>query len=398
MPEERDIEKQLRAAAGQRRGEAGGKFELHPATRRLLQGEVLRTLGRNPGAARRKTFFGLTWMRFATATCAVTVLCFGTWALLHDPRQPAKQQLAMADNKPASAAKMETAGYVQTAAPAIVRRDRAAEQRFEPAPLAASPAAIAPVVVVKADSASKLLDEDLSVALEGRKKIADATFAFAAPAASAAKPAAEKFAYTTGSLAKSEAGAFGGTFADSPAESKLREVDKLSVAGALAAAKDAEQTVVLANFNVTQRGDRIRIVDGDGSVYDGVLLAEEDAKKSKALAVEAFSKKAGEDGGKLAFKEVAAAALRQQNSQNFFFRAAGTNLSLRQNVAITGQFMNAASPAKGAQNYLNAAQNQSQRQAQLLKNGVLISNGRITGKAVTTDGREFTLDAESVSP
>ena len=168
--------------------------------------------------------------------------------------------------------------------------------------------------------------------------------------------------------------------------------------GALEAAKDAEQTAVLANFNVTQSGDRIRIVDGDGSVYDGVLLAEEDAKKSKALASELQSKKAGEDGSKLVFKEVAAASLRQQNSQNFFFRAAGTNLSLRQNVAITGQFMNASSPAKGAQNYLNAAQNQSQRQAQLMKNGVPISNGRIVGKAVTTDGREFTLDAESVSP
>ena len=387
MPEERDIEKQLRAAAKQRRGEAGGKFDLHPATRRLLQGEVLRTLERNPGAAQRKTFFGLTWMRFAAATCAVTVLCFGTWAFLHNPKQLAKQQLAMADNKPASPAKMESAGYVQTAASLIARRDRTA----------ASPAAIAPAGVAKPDSASQLLDEDRSVALGGREKSVDATFALAAPTAAADKPSA-KFDSTTGSLANKAVSRDGGRLADSPAESKLREVDKFIVGGALGAAKDAEQSAVLANFNVTQTGNRIRIVDGDGSVYDGVLLAEEDSKKSKALAVEALSKKAGEDGGKLAFKEVAAAASRQQDSQNFFFRAAGTNLSLRQNVAITGQFMNAASPANGAQNYLNAAPNRSESQARLMKNGVPISNGRIIGKAVTTDGREFTLDAESVSP
>ena len=377
MPDERDIVKQLRAAAGQRRGKAGGKFELHPATRRLLQGEVLRTLGRNPGAARRKTFFGLTWMRFAAATCTVTVLCFGTWALLHNPEPPAKQQLAMADNKSASAARMETAGYVQTAAPVTARRDRAA------APPPATPATPAPVGVAKPDFASKLLDEDRSVALGGGEKSEDATFALAAPTAAADKRAAAKFV---------------GELADSPAESKSREVDKLSVAGAIVAAKDAEQSAVLANFNVTQTGDRIRIVDGDGSVYDGVLLAVEDSKKTKVLASEALSKKAVAEGGKLAFKEVAAASLRRQESQNFYFRAAGTNLSLRQNVAITGQFMNAAAPANGAQNYLNTTPNQSQRQSQLMQNGVPISNGRILGKAVTTDGREFTLDAEAVSP
>ena len=39
---ERPIEKLLRAAAQKRRDEVGAPFELHPATRRLLQGEVAR--------------------------------------------------------------------------------------------------------------------------------------------------------------------------------------------------------------------------------------------------------------------------------------------------------------------------------------------------------------------
>src|SRR2546423_1782408 len=50
---ERPIEKTLRACAKKRREEAGAPLELHPATRRLLQGEVARQFGRqarNPRA------------------------------------------------------------------------------------------------------------------------------------------------------------------------------------------------------------------------------------------------------------------------------------------------------------------------------------------------------------
>ena len=54
---ERPIEKLLRAAAKKRRDEAGAPFELHPADRRLLQGEVARKFAkpqrRNPLVRRR---------------------------------------------------------------------------------------------------------------------------------------------------------------------------------------------------------------------------------------------------------------------------------------------------------------------------------------------------------
>ena len=42
MEPERKIEKLLRAYAKKRRAEAGDPLKLHPATRRLLQGEVAR--------------------------------------------------------------------------------------------------------------------------------------------------------------------------------------------------------------------------------------------------------------------------------------------------------------------------------------------------------------------
>jgi len=43
MEPERNIEKLLRAYAKKRRAQAGDPLELHPATRRLLQGEITRT-------------------------------------------------------------------------------------------------------------------------------------------------------------------------------------------------------------------------------------------------------------------------------------------------------------------------------------------------------------------
>ena len=42
METERKIEKLLRAYAKKRRADAGDPLKLHPATRRLLQGEVAR--------------------------------------------------------------------------------------------------------------------------------------------------------------------------------------------------------------------------------------------------------------------------------------------------------------------------------------------------------------------
>src|SRR5689334_3745508 len=54
---ERPIEKELRTYAEKRREQAGAPLELHPATRRLLQGEVVRRFGQRP--RRPRSFFDL---------------------------------------------------------------------------------------------------------------------------------------------------------------------------------------------------------------------------------------------------------------------------------------------------------------------------------------------------
>ena len=72
---ERPIEKLLRAAAQKRRDEAGAPLELHPATRRLLQGEVARQLAKAERAARSfPQLLARLWPRFAWGVALLAVL------------------------------------------------------------------------------------------------------------------------------------------------------------------------------------------------------------------------------------------------------------------------------------------------------------------------------------
>src|SRR5512140_3288393 len=83
---ERPIEKLLRDAAKKRRDEAGAPMELHPATRRLLQGEVVRTFAK-PGRAHRSVFevLGQLWPRFAWGVAIFAVLVVAGYMLLPVP-------------------------------------------------------------------------------------------------------------------------------------------------------------------------------------------------------------------------------------------------------------------------------------------------------------------------
>jgi hypothetical protein len=425
MSEERDIEKQLRAAAGQRRKGAGGKFELHPATRRVLQGEVARTLGTTNSDAQKSFFAGVTWLRFASAVCTLAILCFGTWVFVHNPKPPQNkiaEQAKFSTAASAPLAKPETAGYVQNAAmPASDAserlRDRAVEQPVAPLSMpvvtaapAPAPVAVMPVLkpakvaVAKLDSQRIFADEDKSVALGGKAGGASSTLAFDAPAAASAvsgtiapaeKNAAQNFSYRNEGAALAGKGKSGVAQMDAVAEYKLKTANR-------ELAKEAEQSAVLANFSVSQNGDRIRITDGDGSVYDGALLAADDAKATEVGALKLQSKKDSVALGAPAKQSARAITPLptgnsfQGNSSNVRFAAAGTNLSLRQKISISGEFVNAAMPVTNALNFSNAAQNQNV--SRMVNSGALLSNGRIIGKAVTTDGREIQLNAAPVSP
>jgi hypothetical protein len=97
---ERPIEKLLRAAAKKRRDEAGMPLELHPATRRLLQGEVASKYAK-PGRERRgfAEMLGQLWPRFAGGAAIFAVLALAVYVLLPGPGT-SNQEALLAKNEP----------------------------------------------------------------------------------------------------------------------------------------------------------------------------------------------------------------------------------------------------------------------------------------------------------
>ena len=80
MNDERPIEKLLRRYAKKRR-DAAGASELHPATRRLLQGEVERQYPRAAGGAAPSFLVVLKnwWPWFAGSVAILALTGFGVW-------------------------------------------------------------------------------------------------------------------------------------------------------------------------------------------------------------------------------------------------------------------------------------------------------------------------------
>ena len=83
---ERPIEKLLRAAAQKRRDDVGPPFELHPADRRLLQGEVARKFAQPRRQSRSfAQYVARLWPRLAGGVAILAVLCLAVWVLLPRP-------------------------------------------------------------------------------------------------------------------------------------------------------------------------------------------------------------------------------------------------------------------------------------------------------------------------
>jgi len=148
---ERPIEKLLRAAAKKRRDEAGVPLALHPANRRVLQGEVARRFARTAGEPRSLSrVLGQLWPRFAWGAAICAVLAVAGYLLLPTPgtdrseallarnksvplTMPAKEPLpsppvneapALAPSAPAPAANPRAAAFVEPPPPALAKPAR----------------------------------------------------------------------------------------------------------------------------------------------------------------------------------------------------------------------------------------------------------------------------------
>ena len=502
MPSEPDnkMDDLLKTYAKKRQDEAGAPFELHPATRKLLQAEAAKLRPKFPG--RKESWFGalLTfWPRYPLTAAVFLVLGIGAWSFfrlekppeqmaLFDaeqnvPRQEPALNLASAEKKesgvrqsreavggereslqrpaggpapaePQLALREETVlrlkavadeskakrSAVELAANEALQKNLTPNQVAPSAPPASTPVPApirAPVSPAETAASLSLASTDAKdkgalkgaqapyenysklPQLQGGAAAANAQNAPAfrtteadararqnslAPAAQPTPPAsvvsrtaggptsqaspqttaatgADRFYSRQGAVAQTSQNATQSRNRFSQVQSVGRAAPTAQTAGAAAP--------VLAEFDFEQTGNRVRVVDADGSVYDGQI---EDAAKADDNSKERARRDAAQtvELRKAGTKRTALADGAPADSPAWNFRDSGTNRTLQQAVTINGVFY-ANSTNLGGQAVQSArgALQTTQQPA----NANLPSLQRIQGRVQVGTGAETQLDA-----
>lgn len=171
----------------------------------------------------------------------------------------------------------------------------------------------------------------------------------------------------------------------------------------------AQNISVLANFQVQQNGNALRVVDQDGSVYDGSLqmvnnLVEQtetvtDRRNQYQNAVTQVT------GG-----SVTNPAAPPPTTQNYFFRVTGMNRTLNQNVAFSGTLVSASVQSSAQQSFWqnygaeqrkddkSANRDQAQRQSEQSAEAAQLpwSSFQINGTAVINNSNQIQILASPV--
>lgn len=461
------MEKTLKAYARRRRQQAGAPLELHPATRRMLQGEVAR-LG--PGKAGRPSFWsgvaGLLKRRMVFV-CVLVALA-GVSAVFFIPALSRAKRQEMASLSQASKGKLadkETATLSAAKQLAKVEPPTALRDRKESDAAAAAPAASAsalnepgtPSVAEKQkDERSKALalnaiagESGLRRGQDQAKTLASAQSTIApaagipaqassngrgwadtaspAPALPSAAPSLETpgvsgrvlkpadrasglvdqsararaqnsqatdLAYKKSQEApgtQSDAASVNSLAAAAPpppsavglqpppvpaAPSEVVSAFAMSDSNGLAGSatqrffqllatnsvimttKSSENKAPLGSFRVEQNGDKMRVIDADGSIYSGFVQTSEEAVRrfagfGAAPAPAADNRQPAREPA--LDVPVDTLEARSAAAQSYYFRVTGTNRSLRQPVVFSGILTPGASSVTGTQTMARAS-------------------------------------------
>ena len=462
MEPERNIEKLLRAFAKKRRADVGDSLKLHPATRRLLQGEAARRAVKPASESRFARWLGRLRPGVIYATCVAVVVVVGAALLLPSPGKAKKnselagtksfstpaapeQELMSSPLPPAgSPAEIQAgAGRERVAlAGATARRELAEPPSAAPTYGGAgyeSKAADLPAAAL-AVSAGDFEKRKLEAgAVDRKKSVAAGTRATGGALAlldraddAAAKARVPQRAPVTAAATREAASTVVATtlpglkadgFVNEPdlRAAKMVAQDGLaSNAGAVTqqfaqqagnqlaaqnlfknAAAAAKITPVLANFQFQQNGSAVSVVDEDGSVYRGHLVAAAEVKLPKD---QAELKRTPPKAGRLMQQQAAAAE--SQPAQNYFFRVAGTNRSLQQSVVFTGSVLTLSNVVPASSQTFGSSVNRagsrggniSQVTDKNLYQQSLFSNSRIAGTAVVNSTNEIEINALPFAP
>jgi hypothetical protein len=377
MEPERRIEKWLRAFAKKRREQAGPPLELRPATRQRLQREIARQ-----AEEKRRGFFSLFWLRprLAFAVCFIA-LALGAWFLWPQFRGPQSARLSMNNASQRETLQNRTA---PAAAPMVSPPIAGADKKMSDVekPLPAAPSSTQPTIA----SANRALtptpndvpkNQDRAQDMLAQKQAPITTTASPAPATNSyyalkGEVATDSFA-AAGASAKEAAGStpeFATTrratnFATNIDLADNRQKDQLAFAlqKALAAPSSTNlatvseastvsqqfnrlegqltrrdavtagalkaSTPVLTSFRVEQSGNNLKVVDADGSVYTGSV---QNAQQEPAGTTIVSAAPNNTPASRLMRSASPAAS-------SYFFRVAGTNRNLNENVVFSGNFV-----------------------------------------------------------
>jgi hypothetical protein len=459
---ERPIEERLRAYAKKRRQDAGAPLELHSATRRLLQGEVARQFPRQERLPRSLLpQFKQYWPRLTSALAILALLALAAWLFLPG-RTTGDRQLAKMEGRNPARAVDELKSAPAAPAPVIgldanSRADglklegaKAAEEQPRPEDMLAQKKERERLLTLADGStASKPRSQSDSLSGQSTLSINPAGTLGGKVESPGPAPGGQRFGFARDRATSPDApSAAASTF--SPSESVAAATAKpgasdheldgkfdksLDVKRSLASAnapvapaagvagpdlpslglqKNKDSTAqrfyrtdvgaearslldepsgaksVLASFQLERSGGEVRVVDADGSVYSGYVEVP-----ARTPIVSAGDKKPSE---KLLKEQEQAGAPAQQALSDYYFRVAGTNRSLNEQVIFTGKVMAFGTEAVFKQSTNATGSGGAARSPTLPADPGLLSralplNSRVSGRAMIGDRKEIEINA-----
>jgi hypothetical protein len=370
------LEAGLRAQAAKRRAELGAiDPEMPGPMRAQLHSEISRQTSREDRARVEQPGF-LAWFfqwQRALATVGVTLLLIGLFAW-NDGWFERRAVTVAKQAAPSEAPSAATNSIAMSDADALNKRldtPRAEmDQKEQSKPAVSAPAPADAVAAGKLEEAPKVAQPD-------------------SPTVAAAPPASEPRSEVFASRSAAVAG-LRQNFVQSPAQ-----VAERARRAPAAGVKDERTASLLNAFEFRQDGNRIEIIDADGSIYAGEI--ELRMKKDKGLAATGRDQAASAPAGTA--KLPATKSKNEEIAAQFNFRASGVNNTLRQKVTIQGVYQESgdlesqnapgaiAAGGTTAQDALKAGRPaELQRQAQ--------SRARVIGRA-QVNGRDVEVNAEA---
>jgi hypothetical protein len=303
--ENKSMDELLKAYAKKREAEAGTPFEMHPATRKMLEGEVQRTFPKNAAGNPRRNWMAIFWPRFAmgAALCALAVGLL----LYLNPGSEKTMQLAGNQKTPAFNESRVTASKSESV------------KTFDSESLADKPVASAPAIAGRVtglaehpnDEAKKLFKRELALA-EKDKSLDLAT------KKSSYVVAPESTALSASSGVRQE-------FANSLEGKLLFE----NVDGAVRHDRPVSHDI-LTSFEFQIVSGKLRVVDSDGSIYDGKIVRVTNLLARGGAVTATESEKLKADSNR------ALSDLDSQSPLQMQFEVTGTNITLNKLVTFSG--------------------------------------------------------------